>query len=233
MARFPWHLRRGMTRPTTLRRHHPRRRQGHADEIRRAQGAAPDRRPADARSSARRASTALGAGAQDRRRRRRPRAGRAAGRRRAAARSSSRSSSSAPPTPSGRPRRRSPASTATSSSSTATRRWSRPRRWRGCSSGCTRADAPAVVVRRLPARRPGAYGRILADADGTIEKMVEYKDATRGGARGRPVQFGPDGGRAARSVRAARAGSATTMRPANIICPTSSCSPPPTAATRR
>jgi len=39
-------------------------------------------------------------------------------------------------------------------------------------------DAPAVVV--LGFRPPDAlaYGRILARADGTIEKMVEYKDAT-------------------------------------------------------
>ncbi|GGB35998.1 bifunctional protein GlmU [Sphingomonas metalli] len=39
-------------------------------------------------------------------------------------------------------------------------------------------DAPAVAVLGFRPRDPAAYGRILADADGTIEKMVEYKDAT-------------------------------------------------------
>jgi bifunctional UDP-N-acetylglucosamine pyrophosphorylase / glucosamine-1-phosphate N-acetyltransferase len=39
-------------------------------------------------------------------------------------------------------------------------------------------DAPAVVVLASRPVDPLAYGRILADADGTIRKMVEYKDAT-------------------------------------------------------
>src|SRR5581483_7111009 len=40
------------------------------------------------------------------------------------------------------------------------------------------ADAPvAVVVASRPAD-PLRYGRIIADADGTIVKMVEYKDAS-------------------------------------------------------
>ena len=39
-------------------------------------------------------------------------------------------------------------------------------------------DAPAVVVVGFRPEDPMAYGRILARDDGTIEKMVEYKDAT-------------------------------------------------------
>ena len=40
------------------------------------------------------------------------------------------------------------------------------------------ADAPGVVVVASRPSDPAAYGRILADADGTIVKMVEHKDAT-------------------------------------------------------
>jgi bifunctional UDP-N-acetylglucosamine pyrophosphorylase/glucosamine-1-phosphate N-acetyltransferase len=39
-------------------------------------------------------------------------------------------------------------------------------------------DAPAVVVVAFRPEDPGAYGRIAIAADGTIEKMVEFKDAT-------------------------------------------------------
>jgi bifunctional UDP-N-acetylglucosamine pyrophosphorylase/glucosamine-1-phosphate N-acetyltransferase len=39
-------------------------------------------------------------------------------------------------------------------------------------------DAPAVVVVGFRPADPLQYGRILAAPDGTIEKMVEYKDAT-------------------------------------------------------
>lgn len=39
-------------------------------------------------------------------------------------------------------------------------------------------DAPAIVVVGFRPEDPAAYGRILADAHGTIEKMVEFKDAT-------------------------------------------------------
>ena len=39
-------------------------------------------------------------------------------------------------------------------------------------------DAPAVVVVGFRPSDPAAYGRILAGPDGTIEKMVEYKDAS-------------------------------------------------------
>ncbi|QIG79492.1 bifunctional UDP-N-acetylglucosamine diphosphorylase/glucosamine-1-phosphate N-acetyltransferase GlmU [Stakelama tenebrarum] len=39
-------------------------------------------------------------------------------------------------------------------------------------------DAPAAVVLGFRPTDPGAYGRIIADRDGWIEKMVEYKDAT-------------------------------------------------------
>jgi bifunctional UDP-N-acetylglucosamine pyrophosphorylase/glucosamine-1-phosphate N-acetyltransferase len=38
-------------------------------------------------------------------------------------------------------------------------------------------DAPAIVVVGFRPADPLQYGRILARADGTIEKMVEYKDA--------------------------------------------------------
>jgi bifunctional UDP-N-acetylglucosamine pyrophosphorylase/glucosamine-1-phosphate N-acetyltransferase len=40
------------------------------------------------------------------------------------------------------------------------------------------ADAPAVVVVGSRPEDPGQYGRIVADADGTIEKMVEAKHAS-------------------------------------------------------
>jgi bifunctional UDP-N-acetylglucosamine pyrophosphorylase/glucosamine-1-phosphate N-acetyltransferase len=39
-------------------------------------------------------------------------------------------------------------------------------------------DSPAVVVVGFRPEDAGAYGRIIAGADGAIEKMVEYKDAT-------------------------------------------------------
>lgn len=39
-------------------------------------------------------------------------------------------------------------------------------------------DGPAIVVVGFRPEDPGAYGRILADEDGTIQKMVEFKDAT-------------------------------------------------------
>ena len=39
-------------------------------------------------------------------------------------------------------------------------------------------DEPATVVVGFRPEDPLTYGRILASADGTIEKMVEYKDAT-------------------------------------------------------
>ena len=38
-------------------------------------------------------------------------------------------------------------------------------------------DAPAAVVLAFRPPDPAQYGRILADADGTIRKMVEHKDA--------------------------------------------------------
>ncbi|MBA15768.1 MAG: bifunctional N-acetylglucosamine-1-phosphate uridyltransferase/glucosamine-1-phosphate acetyltransferase [Sphingomonas sp.] len=38
-------------------------------------------------------------------------------------------------------------------------------------------DAPAAVVLGFRPDDPGAYGRIIADADGRIDKMVEFKDA--------------------------------------------------------
>ena len=41
----------------------------------------------------------------------------------------------------------------------------------------TAADAPAVAVLGFRPADARAYGRIIADADGTIRKMVEYKDA--------------------------------------------------------
>ena len=39
-------------------------------------------------------------------------------------------------------------------------------------------DAPAVVVLGFEPADSQQYGRVIADADGTIEKMVEHKDAT-------------------------------------------------------
>ena len=39
---------------------------------------------------------------------------------------------------------------------------------------------PAAVVLAFEAADPGAYGRILLDADGAVARMVEFKDATPG-----------------------------------------------------
>jgi len=39
-------------------------------------------------------------------------------------------------------------------------------------------DAPAVVVLGFRPAAPGAYGRVIADGDGRIRRMVEAKDAT-------------------------------------------------------
>jgi bifunctional UDP-N-acetylglucosamine pyrophosphorylase/glucosamine-1-phosphate N-acetyltransferase len=39
-------------------------------------------------------------------------------------------------------------------------------------------DAPAAVVLGFRPADPGAYGRVIAGADGRIARMVEYKDAT-------------------------------------------------------
>jgi bifunctional UDP-N-acetylglucosamine pyrophosphorylase/glucosamine-1-phosphate N-acetyltransferase len=39
-------------------------------------------------------------------------------------------------------------------------------------------DSPVAVVVAFRPQDPGHYGRIVADADGTIRKMVEYKDAS-------------------------------------------------------
>ncbi len=39
-------------------------------------------------------------------------------------------------------------------------------------------DAPAAVVLGFRPADPGAYGRVIADAAGRIDRMVEYKDAT-------------------------------------------------------
>ncbi|CAN5190590.1 bifunctional UDP-N-acetylglucosamine diphosphorylase/glucosamine-1-phosphate N-acetyltransferase GlmU [soil metagenome] len=41
-----------------------------------------------------------------------------------------------------------------------------------------RGDDPRAVVLGFRAENGGAYGRIIADGQGIIEKMVEYKDAT-------------------------------------------------------
>ncbi len=41
-----------------------------------------------------------------------------------------------------------------------------------------RGDDPRAVVLGFRPEEPGAYGRIIADGQGIIEKMVEYKDAT-------------------------------------------------------
>ncbi len=40
------------------------------------------------------------------------------------------------------------------------------------------ADTPAAVVLGFRPADPGAYGRVIADADGRIDRMVEYKDAS-------------------------------------------------------
>jgi bifunctional UDP-N-acetylglucosamine pyrophosphorylase/glucosamine-1-phosphate N-acetyltransferase len=40
------------------------------------------------------------------------------------------------------------------------------------------ADAPAAVVLGFRPADPGAYGRVIADPDGRIVRMVEYKDAS-------------------------------------------------------
>lgn len=39
-------------------------------------------------------------------------------------------------------------------------------------------DSPAAVVLGFRPADPGVYGRVIADADGRIDRMVEYKDAS-------------------------------------------------------
>ncbi len=39
-------------------------------------------------------------------------------------------------------------------------------------------DAPAIVVLGFRPADPAAYGRVIADSDGRIDRMVEYKDAS-------------------------------------------------------
>ncbi|WP_033921203.1 bifunctional UDP-N-acetylglucosamine diphosphorylase/glucosamine-1-phosphate N-acetyltransferase GlmU [Sphingomonas sp. 37zxx] len=39
-------------------------------------------------------------------------------------------------------------------------------------------DAPATVVLGFRPHDPGAYGRVIADGDGRIERMIEFKDAS-------------------------------------------------------
>jgi bifunctional UDP-N-acetylglucosamine pyrophosphorylase / glucosamine-1-phosphate N-acetyltransferase len=39
------------------------------------------------------------------------------------------------------------------------------------------ADAPTVVVLGFRPEEPGAYGRVIADVDGRIDRMVEFRDA--------------------------------------------------------
>jgi len=39
-------------------------------------------------------------------------------------------------------------------------------------------DRPATVVLGFRPNDPGAYGRVIADADGRVERMVEFKDAS-------------------------------------------------------
>jgi bifunctional UDP-N-acetylglucosamine pyrophosphorylase/glucosamine-1-phosphate N-acetyltransferase len=69
-----------------------------------------------------------------------------------------------------------------------------------------------------------AYGRIILGEGDRIAKMVEYKDATE---EERAVRLCNSGMMAVRAptCSAGSARSATTMRRANIICPTSSTSP--------
>lgn len=54
----------------------------------------------------------------------------------------------------------------------------RPETMRAMIDRLHRADAPAAVVLGFRPADPGAYGRIIADDDGRIATMVEFKDAT-------------------------------------------------------
>jgi bifunctional UDP-N-acetylglucosamine pyrophosphorylase / glucosamine-1-phosphate N-acetyltransferase len=49
---------------------------------------------------------------------------------------------------------------------------------RGMLDRLHKVDAPASVVLGFRPLEPGAYGRIVSDDSGTIEKMVEFKDAS-------------------------------------------------------
>ena len=186
---------------------HPCRRQGDADEIRSAQGAAPDRRAADARASARqrrRGSTpartvvVVGEQAASRSSRR----SRAHGRRS----SSCRSRSSAPR----HAVLQAKAALAGFDGDILILYGDVPlvaaETMRAMLDRLHAADAPAAVVLGFRPADPAQYGRIIADADGRIDKMVEYKDATAEERADRPVQFGPDGGARGGSVAAAGAG---------------------------
>ena len=54
----------------------------------------------------------------------------------------------------------------------------RPQTMQSMLSRLEEPDRPAAVVLGFHTDAPGAYGRVLADRDGRIAKMVEFKDAT-------------------------------------------------------
>ena len=54
----------------------------------------------------------------------------------------------------------------------------RPETMRALLDALDGPGAPAAVVMGFRPADPGAYGRIIADADGRVAKMVEFKDAT-------------------------------------------------------
>ena len=56
------------------------------------------------------------------------------------------------------------------------------------------ADRPAAVVLGMRPADPGEYGRLIADGEGRLEAIVEYRDATAAAAGDRPLQFRRHGG---------------------------------------
>ena len=91
---------------------------------------------------------------------------------------------------------------------------------------------PGVVVLASSPDDPLKYGRIILGKGDHIAKMVEFKDATEEERAVRLCNSGMMAVRAADLFRWLEQGRQRQCRAANIICPTSSTSPPPKAATR-
>ena len=92
----------------------------------------------------------------------------------------------------------------------------------GCSTGSTATDDPGVVVLASSPADGKTYGRVILGDGDRISKMVEYKDATEAERAVKLCNSGMMAVRVDGPVPLARPRSATTMRRANIISPTSS-----------
>ena len=93
-------------------------------------------------------------------------------------------------------------------------------------------EQAGMALAAFRAHDPAQYGRVVLDADGRLERIVEFKDA---GAAERAIDLCNAGIMAAEAgeLFAGRGSSKTTMRRANIISPTFRPSPKPKASLAR